>query len=165
MLFLADQVSPVDIDDINLAPGYCSAVISCNFDIDMCGWTRDWSHNWVWDHGIGRVENAKALPSRITKPPKDQDAPTSGMYMYSDYTQMDERDEDDPVMYLLSEYVPATTGACLTFYYLPLNVNQVQFSIVLENMEGQLKSMVVSEYFLCDKFYFFLPRTKFGYGF
>ena len=126
----------MDIDDISLIPGHCSPPINCDFDRDMCGWTRDTDQFWIWDHGIGRVENSKALPSSMVYAPKPQ-TDSDGMFMYTDFTSLTKGTHGE--MDMLSEFVPATPGSCLTFYLLVYNFNasNSSFNVVLKDQTGE----------------------------
>ena len=104
----------------------------------MCGWTRDLSEtSWIWDHGIGRVEDATSLPSSITHPPIDESSPVKGMFMYTDFTSYDYSAVIK--MKIVSEYVPKTAGSCLTFYYMPLAFSKAnnQFQILLKDANSK----------------------------
>ena len=137
------QPSPIDIDDINLQTHACPPPIDCDFNEDMCGWTRDLNQHWIWDHGIGRVEDAKALPKYLFNPtthiaiaPSDRMAPDQGMFMYTDFTG--KSDFAPEKMILTSPYVPGTLASCLSFYYLPLSFNNTKdvLLIALVDTEG-----------------------------
>ena len=110
-------------------------MITCDFDTDMCGWSKDLDKNWIWDHGIGRVENSKVMPSRIVYAPKAQDV-SNGMFMYTDFTSMDPGNAGEMIM--MSEFVPATSASCLSFYYLPYVVDSANtyFKVILRDVSG-----------------------------
>ena len=113
-------------------PGHCPPVITCDFNIDVCGWTKDLSLDWIWDHGIGRVEHSDSLAPRVKYPPKDIGR-AGGMYMYTDFTSLIQGQGN---MILMSEFVPATSGSCFSFDYIPLNFQNInnKFDIIL--MDG-----------------------------
>ena len=129
------MTSPVDIDDISLTPGHCSLPITCDFDRDMCGWTRNTDQNWIWDHGIGRVENYKAYPFSMRYAPHSQTS--GGMYMYTDFSTLTQGTNAE--MDMMSEFVPATTASCLTFYLLVYNFEATKstFNIKLTDQDGK----------------------------
>jgi hypothetical protein len=133
----ATQVSPVDIDDISFTPGQCPPPINCDFNTDMCGWVKDLAQEWIWDHGIGRLENAKVLPTNITYAPNDRTNPSSGMFMYTDFSTMPTTTKK-VTMVMSSEFIVASNSSCLSFYYLPLyfSVPGVQFRVVLQDTNG-----------------------------
>ena len=136
----ANQVSPIDIDDINFTPGQCPPPVNCDFNTDMCGWVNYLPLDyWTWDHGIGRLENAKVLPANITYAPNDRTNPSSGMFMYTDFSSL-ETTTKKVTMVMSSEFIVASNASCLSFYYLPLyfSVPGVQFRVVLLDTSGNL---------------------------
>jgi len=124
----------VDIDDISLKPFACPPVISCDFNIDLCGWTRDSSTQWIWDHGFGRVEDGRAM--KFIYPPRDRRSPNIGMYMYTDFSRIGPSAKY--TMKLDSEFVPPTTASCLTFYYriMTFDDSRNSFNISLTDSSG-----------------------------
>ena len=132
-----NQISPVDIDDISFTPGRCPSPVTCDFNTDMCGWVRDLSLDWIWDHGIGRLENAKVIPTR-SYAPMDRSTPSSGMFMYTDFSSM--KTTVKKTMTMHSEFVTPSTASCLTFFYMPFSFgdSKVQFRVVLIDTTGKL---------------------------
>jgi hypothetical protein len=152
------MISPVDIDDISLTPLACPPVINCDFNVDMCGWTRDFSNQWIWDHGVGRVETGTTM--KFVYPPRDHRSPL-GMFMYTDFSKMPPK--STMTMILNSEFVTATPGSCFTFYYVTMTFDDTKnsFKIVLIDSKGNLKS--ISDFWFVDKFLVF--RYFFFFGF
>lgn len=97
--------------------------------------------DWIWDYGMGRVERYKSLPSNVIYAPKDYSSPGYGRFMYTDFTAMDDNHDEDP-MNMMSEYVPATTGSCLSFVYLPLSFSKGanDFNIILQDVNGKFST-------------------------
>ena len=155
--FIADVISPVAIDDISITPGHCPPVITCDFDLDMCGWTQESYHN-LWDLGIGRVEKPSALPRSIAYAPHPREG-RIGMFMYTDFTSL--RQGANDAMNMRSEYVPATSASCLTFYYLPLSFKDPSNKLNVILINGSGESIIISIHlyrFFNRKTFMFLPR-------
>src|SRR5690348_9237242 len=129
---MIDQdMASIDVDDISLTGGKCVAPINCDFNKDMCGWTHDLdTTNWYWDQGVGRLINATVLNKDIFYTPLDRIGRSDGMFMYTDFSTKDPTQNN--TMKLQSEFVPATNGSCLTFYYIPLSFNDstAEFQVV-----------------------------------
>jgi hypothetical protein len=143
--------SPVDIDDISLTPLACPPVINCDFNVDMCGWTRDFSIPSFWDHGVGRVETGTTI--KFVYPPRDRRAPNAGMFMYTDFSRIPLK--SNYTMILNSEFVTATPGSCFTFYYVTMTFDDTKnsFKIVLIDSTGNLKC--ISHFWFVHKFLVF----------
>jgi hypothetical protein len=118
----------------------------------MCGWTRDFSNQWIWDHGVGRVETGTAM--KFVYPPRDRHSPNAGMFMYTDFSKMPPKSK--MTMILNSEFVTATPGSCFTFYYVTMTFDDTKnsFKIVLIDSKGNLKS--ISDFWFVDKFLVFM---------
>ena len=129
--------SPINIDDISIKPGICSPPITCDFNLDLCGFLKVYNPSiteWIWDHGFGRVEYSSKL--NFIDPPRDRNAPIEGMFMYTDFTGM--ASGTTFTMKLDSEYVRPTSASCLTFYYLVMNLDETKnsFNVIALNSSG-----------------------------
>ena len=109
----------------------------------MCGWSRDVNEEFKWEHGIGRVKNAKTLPSNVTVAPYDvteegfHSPHQQGMYMYTDFTTKNDTEKSTVVMY--SEFFNPFPKSNFNFQYIPLVFNDPRnkFSINLLDVEGR----------------------------
>lgn len=129
------MVSPIDIDDISLKPLACPPVIDCDFNFDLCGWSKDTNHEWIWDLGFGRAEDGTKL--KFLVPPTDRRSPLAGMFIYTDFTKINE--SNSYTMKLDSEFVSAAIkGSCLSFYYVAMTFDDTKnsFNIILTDSSG-----------------------------
>ena len=129
--------SPNDIDDISLSPYTCPPLVDCDFNTDLCGWTRSHDEEYIWDHGFGRVADSSVFHGSIKLAPADRTAPLQGMYIFSDFTQLDGDNGGEVSMVMLSEFVQGKKDACFTFYFMPVVVtSSTSFRVSLVDMNG-----------------------------
>ncbi|RWS26663.1 MAM and LDL-receptor class A domain-containing protein 2-like protein, partial [Leptotrombidium deliense] len=102
--------SSIAIDDINLKPGECHSIASCDFNDDNCAFIIDASNTTLL-HGIGRVKNISTMPENY-KPPTDY-LSENGFYIYSDFSNINQK----TVNALTSEVLLPAKEACISFYY------------------------------------------------
>uniref|UniRef100_A0A8C8RHU5 MAM domain containing 4 n=1 Tax=Pelusios castaneus TaxID=367368 RepID=A0A8C8RHU5_9SAUR len=130
------SLSYVALDDVHLKDSSCPEPGACDFELDMCGWTRpsdpDWgSYAWGWRNG--------ASPSNAPGPVADHTLGTvAGRYAYFDTSVLG---PGDNAAWLLSEHLPATTGACLRFWYhmdFAEHFSSGELRVKLHSMVGQL---------------------------
>ena len=59
------------------------------------------------------------------------------MFMYTDFSLLNDQGMT-ATMVIHSEFVPATSGSCLTFYYLPISFSNknATFTITLSDANG-----------------------------
>ncbi|KAH1179377.1 hypothetical protein KIL84_021960 [Mauremys mutica] len=126
------ELSYVALDDLHLKAGSCPEPGSCDFESDTCGWTSAsdrslGSYAWGWRSG--------ASPG----PEVDHTlGTTAGRYVYFDASVLG---PGGNAAWLLSEHLPATTGACLRFWYhmdFPEHFYSGELRVKLYSMAGEL---------------------------
>ncbi|XP_077692352.1 apical endosomal glycoprotein [Eretmochelys imbricata] len=126
------ELSYVALDDLHLKASSCPEPGSCDFESDTCGWTSPSDHTlgsytWGWKSG--------ASPG----PEVDHTlGTTAGHYVYFDASVLG---PGGNAARLLSEHLPATTGACLRFWYhmdFPEHFYSGKLRVKLYSMAGEL---------------------------
>ncbi|XP_067417544.1 apical endosomal glycoprotein [Emydura macquarii macquarii] len=130
------ELSYIALDDLHLKDSSCPEPGACDFELDTCGWTSpadpNWgSYAWGWRSG--------ASPSRSPGPEVDHTLGTAaGHYTYFDTSVLG---AGGNTAWLLSEHLPATTGACLRFWYhmdFTEHFSSGELRVKLYSMAGQL---------------------------
>jgi len=101
----------------------------------LCGFIKNFDttkSDWIWDHGFGRVEDSSKL--NFVYPPRDRRASMTGMFMYTDFTEMSSG--NNYTMKLDSEYVKPTPASCLTFYYITMNLDETKNSFYINSIDN-----------------------------
>ena len=130
--------SPINVDDISYRLGSCPEPISCDFNVDICGFVDNspissGSTFWVWDHGFGRVEYGSKL--NFSYPPEDRTAPSDGMFLYTDFTSL-HTFYSFRTMRIDSEYVSPTPASCLSFYYIAMDTTSNTTAFVINSYDN-----------------------------
>ncbi|KYO23091.1 apical endosomal glycoprotein [Alligator mississippiensis] len=106
------EQSYIALDDLHLKDGSCPEPGSCDFELDTCGWSSSSDPHlrgfaWGWKSGVS--------PSKYPGPQEDHTLGTKeGHYAYFDASVLG---PGGSRALLVSEHLPATTGACLQFWY------------------------------------------------
>ncbi|CAN8007547.1 unnamed protein product [Ixodes pacificus] len=76
--------SALGFDDVEVSPEPCRPLLECGFEDDLCGYVNDYSSEFKWLVGTGRVVRPR-LQTEIPKPPSSPTA-SEGEFAYVDFT-------------------------------------------------------------------------------
>ncbi|KAJ8299824.1 hypothetical protein KUTeg_023884 [Tegillarca granosa] len=105
----------IAVDDIKLLPGPCQPTGTCDFEVDVCGYsnTRN-GDNFDWLRSAGSTLTANTGPSVDHTTNTDQ-----GFYMYIDATGRNKGER----AWFYSQYFQPSPAACFTFWYYMYGAN------------------------------------------
>ncbi|KAM8796695.1 apical endosomal glycoprotein [Eudromia elegans] len=130
-----DDHAYVALDDLHVADGACPEAGSCDFEVDMCGWSSlsdDNPHGFAWGWKSG-VPLAK-----YPGPEQDHTLGTKdGRYVYFDTSVLG---PGGTAAQLESPPLPAAAASCLRFWYhldVPEHLPGAELRVRLHGAEGQ----------------------------
>ncbi|NWX91173.1 AEGP protein, partial [Nothoprocta pentlandii] len=102
----------IALDDLHVMDGACSEPGSCDFELDMCGWSSPSDDNphgfaWGWKSGV-RLDKYPGPEQDHTLGTKD------GRYVYFDTSVLG---PGGTAAQLESQHLPAAAASCLRFWY------------------------------------------------
>ncbi|XP_010219048.1 PREDICTED: apical endosomal glycoprotein [Tinamus guttatus] len=102
----------IALDDLHVADGACSEPGSCDFEVDMCGWSSPTDDNphgfaWGWKSGVPLA--------KYPGPEQDHTLGTKdGRYVFFDASVLG---PGGTTAQLESQHLPAAAASCLHFWY------------------------------------------------
>ncbi|XP_067164971.1 apical endosomal glycoprotein [Apteryx mantelli] len=125
----------IALDDLHVRNGACSEPGSCDFELDMCGWSSPSDDNphgfaWGWKSGVPLA--------KYPGPEQDHTLGTEdGHYVYFDASVLG---PGGTAAQLESQHLLATTDSCLHFWYrmdIPEHLSGGELRVRLHSAEGQ----------------------------
>ncbi|XP_040066399.1 MAM and LDL-receptor class A domain-containing protein 2 [Ixodes scapularis] len=80
--------SALGFDDVEVSPEPCKPLLECGFEDDLCGYVSDYSSEFKWLVGTGRVVRPR-LQTQIPKPPSSQAASDGGKSSWTRFAYVD----------------------------------------------------------------------------
>ncbi|XP_062447283.1 apical endosomal glycoprotein [Rhea pennata] len=125
----------IALDDLQVMDGACSEPGSCDFEMDMCGWSSpsdDHLHGFAWGW-------KSAVPlTKYPGPEQDHTLGTKdGHYVYFDASVLG---PGGTAAWLESQHLPAAADSCLHFWYhmdMPEHLPGGELRVRLHSAEGQ----------------------------
>uniref|UniRef100_A0A8C3C8S2 MAM domain containing 4 n=1 Tax=Cairina moschata TaxID=8855 RepID=A0A8C3C8S2_CAIMO len=102
----------IALDDLHVSDGACPEPVSCDFELDMCGWSSPvdehlHSFAWGWKSGVPLA--------KYPGPEQDHTLGTkNGHYVHFDTRMLG---AGGTTAQLVSQHLPATADSCLRFWY------------------------------------------------
>ncbi|NWI13541.1 AEGP protein, partial [Crypturellus soui] len=125
----------VALDDLHVVDGACSEPGSCDFEVDMCGWSSPSDDNphgfaWGWKSGVPLA--------KYPGPEQDHTLGTQdGRYVFFDASVLG---PGGTTAQLESQHLPATAASCLRFWYhmdMPEHLPGGELRVRLHSAAGQ----------------------------
>nr|XP_038021098.1 apical endosomal glycoprotein isoform X1 [Anas platyrhynchos] len=125
----------IALDDLHVSDGACPEPVSCDFELDMCGWSSPvdehlHSFAWGWKSGVPLA--------KYPGPEQDHTLGTkNGHYVHFDTRVLG---AGGTTAQLESQHLPATADSCLRFWYhmdIPEHLSDGELRVRLQSASGQ----------------------------
>uniref|UniRef100_V5H852 Putative thyroid hormone-induced protein b n=1 Tax=Ixodes ricinus TaxID=34613 RepID=V5H852_IXORI len=80
--------SALGLDDVEVSPEPCKPLLDCGFEDDLCGYVNDYSSEFKWLVGTGRLVRPR-LQTEIPKPPSSPTASEDGKSSWTRFAYVD----------------------------------------------------------------------------